>query len=54
MFGDAKVSPFSGIISPIKKEVEKKILDVFARNKLQKVIDSSIDKLAYKLLKKIS
>ena len=53
MFGDAKVSPFSGIISPIKKEVEKKILDVFARNKLQKAIDSSIDKLAYKLLKKI-
>ena len=53
MFGNAKISPFSGIISPIKKEVEKKILDVFARNKLQKAIDSSIDKLAYKLLKKI-
>ena len=53
MFGNAKISPFSGIISPIKKEVEKKILDVFAKIRLQEAINRSVDKLAYKLLKKI-
>ena len=49
IFGNAKVSPFSGIISPIRKEVEKKILDKLAKTKLQNLVDKIVNKLLNKL-----
>ena len=45
IFRDLKVKLFNKVTEPLKKEIEGKILDKIAQNKLQKLIDDNIEEL---------
>ena len=51
IFGPTKVSAFAGILSPIKREIERRILDKIGRRELQKIVDKNVQKLLGKIFK---